>query len=303
MDFSTSFYDSTVEGNYYPPAPTHSIITAAELSVFMLEILAIKQLEPLCQQYFDFVSKCVGVLSVTMYQGNNKKTIGHSLMAAGNNVEFVMPGQTDTSETSDTQQVASYALLESLSPEQYQWLARLHQLFAQQYANITEQLKFESAATKDALTGLGNRSGFDEALKRCISHASRHNLPFSLIVIDLDNFKYVNDKYGHSQGDRVLTQAAALINTALRSEDQAFRFGGDEFCCLVTCQNHEQLTITAARLHRAFNTCGALQKYGISASFGGAIYQYGDTVQTLFDRADKALYQAKEAGKNTFNAA
>lgn len=300
MDFSTSFYDSTVEDNFYPPAPSSTVISASELSILMLEILTVRHLHPLCELYFKYVSKFTGIHGLAVNNGEQSISLGRISSTSSNCIRLPMP---ETCRANDTHCIASYSLVSALSPEQYQWLTRLHQLFAQQFANIVQQQRFEEAATKDSLTGLGNRNGFDDALKRFISRAQRRHSTFSLLVIDLDNFKQVNDKFGHSEGDLVLINTAGLITNALRGEDEAFRFGGDEFCCLLECQTIQQLNAAAERLQQSFKGSGFLIKHRISASLGGALYTEGDDNRSLFDRADKALYQVKERGKDSFKAA
>nr|WP_281360005.1 GGDEF domain-containing protein [Alteromonas profundi] len=158
-------------------------------------------------------------------------------------------------------------------------------------------------ATKDMLTGLGNRSAFDEALTRQLGWAQRHHEPFALLVIDLDNFKTVNDTWGHREGDNVLVTIASQLKGLLRDEDEAFRFGGDELCCLLDCQSQQQLACAAARIQHNLKQSDYLNKRHITCSLGGTIYRANDDAGSLFDRADKALYKVKNSGKCGYHAA
>lgn len=158
-------------------------------------------------------------------------------------------------------------------------------------------------ATKDALTGLGNRAGFEQSMTRQLGWAQRHDEPFALLVIDLDNFKYVNDNFGHGEGDKVLAHVASHLSRMLRDEDEAFRYGGDEFCCLLDCQTQLQLACAAQRIQSSINSSSYLAGLEVSTSLGGAIYRDGDTVSSIFDRADNALYRVKNSGKNSYQAA
>ena len=164
-------------------------------------------------------------------------------------------------------------------------------------------MRVQQMATKDVLTGLGNRAGFEQSMTRQLGWAHRHDDPFALLVIDLDNFKYVNDNFGHSEGDKVLVHVASHLANVLRDEDEAFRYGGDEFCCLLDCQTQQQLACAAQRIQMSINSSNYLSRLGISTSLGGAIYRDGDTISSLFDRADNALYRVKNSGKNSYHAA
>ena len=164
-------------------------------------------------------------------------------------------------------------------------------------------LRLQQMATKDVLTSLGNRAGFEQSMIRQLGWAQRHNDPFALLVIDLDNFKYVNDNYGHREGDKVLVHVASHLVNVLRDEDEPFRYGGDEFCCLLDCQTQQQLACAAQRIQHSVNSSGYLRGLGVSCSLGGAIFREGDTTGSLFDRADSALYRVKSSGKNSYHAA
>jgi diguanylate cyclase (GGDEF)-like protein len=164
-------------------------------------------------------------------------------------------------------------------------------------------MRVQQMATKDVLTGLGNRAGFEQSMTRQLGWAQRHDEPFALLVIDLDNFKYVNDNFGHGEGDKVLAHVATHLENVLRDEDEAFRYGGDEFCCLLDCQTQQQLACAAQRIQMSIHSSAYLSRLGVSASLGGAIYRDGDSINSLFDRADNALYRVKNSGKNNYHAA
>jgi diguanylate cyclase (GGDEF)-like protein/PAS domain S-box-containing protein len=159
--------------------------------------------------------------------------------------------------------------------------------------------ELELRATHDHLTGLRNRASFDDHLERAI-HA-RHTGQLAVVFIDLDNFKRVNDEYGHDAGDMVLRVTAERIATVSRSSDLAARWGGDEF--VIACQNagtRANVEVIAARLRAAISppirygdlqlTCGA--------SIGIALARPNDDISALMWRADNATYSAKHQGKN-----
>jgi diguanylate cyclase (GGDEF)-like protein len=158
-------------------------------------------------------------------------------------------------------------------------------------------------ADLDSLTGLHNRRYFHEVLARECSRAHRYGRRLALVVLDLDDFKAVNDRVGHLAGDQALAEAAERLRGVVRSADIACRVGGDEFAVVLpesSLQDAEQLfrRILDAVSGRPLGVAGQLL-----LSAGIAELRGGDDAATLFQRADEALYQAKEAGKGTVVAA
>lgn len=157
------------------------------------------------------------------------------------------------------------------------------------------------AAMTDKLTGMPNREAFDWHLDREIDLAKRLNLPLSLLVVDIDNFKAINDAYGHSSGDRALTLIAQTLINCLRRSDIAFRYGGEEFTVVLShCDRNTALQV-AERLRQAVSqvTChDGSRSFSLTVSIGLAMLKSDENSYQLFDRADKALYQAKSEGRN-----
>src|SRR3954470_18675802 len=158
-------------------------------------------------------------------------------------------------------------------------------------------------ADLDALTGLHNRRYFHETLAREVSRAHRYNRRLALIVFDLDDFKGINDRIGHLSGDGVLAEAAERIRDVVRSADIACRVGGDEFAVILpesTLSDADQLY---ARLRSALSSRPVGQAGPLTMSAGMAEVQPDDDAIAFFQRADHALYGAKEAGKGQVVAA
>jgi diguanylate cyclase (GGDEF)-like protein len=154
-------------------------------------------------------------------------------------------------------------------------------------------------AETDALTGLYNQRFFHETLRREVMRAQRYERNLALIVFDLDDFKTVNDEIGHLAGDRVLSQAADRLRDAVRSVDVACRIGGDEFAVILP----ESSAVDADQLYRRVQNSMRGTALGADAerlrlSAGIAELQHGDTPASLFERADGALYRAKDLGKD-----
>ena len=151
----------------------------------------------------------------------------------------------------------------------------------------------------DELTGLHNRRSFNEIFALALSAAHRYGHPLSLISIDLDHFKTVNDTFGHSVGDLVLIEFSNLILEMVRDEDVAVRWGGEEFIILLSHSACEAALALAERIRSSFedNHCSA-DSLAMTASFGVAQLQDGEREDDLIRRADDALYRAKREGRN-----
>jgi diguanylate cyclase (GGDEF)-like protein len=159
-------------------------------------------------------------------------------------------------------------------------------------------------AETDALTGLFNQRFFQETLRREVTRAHRYQRKLTLIVFDLDDFKSINDHVGHLAGDRVLAQAADRLREAVRSVDVACRIGGDEFAVIMpesAAEDGEQLF---QRVHNSMRgTALGPDEQRLRLSGGIAELLHGDTPASLFERADAALYRAKELGKDRADVA
>ena len=161
----------------------------------------------------------------------------------------------------------------------------------------------EYYATRDPLTNLYNQRVFWELLGYELGRAQRHNYRFGLLVIDLDNFKHINDTYGHLVGDKYLTQIADTIHGCLRQGDILARYGGDEFSIVLPETDHEQTYMVADRIREALEEMLLVTIDGAkirgTASIGFAIYpDHAETAKDLFLFADNMTYKAKGLGKN-----
>ncbi|MFZ4855409.1 MAG: diguanylate cyclase [Desulfuromonadaceae bacterium] len=176
----------------------------------------------------------------------------------------------------------------------------LEQLVEERTAELKEANKTIShQAATDDLTELYNRRYFNENLTAALSAARRHTYPLSIIMIDLDNFKKVNDTHGHSTGDLVLKTFANLLKEMIRTEDVAARWGGEEFIVLLSHTSSDAAAALAERIRSAFEqqTISA-KSIVLSASFGVVQLQESDDADILISRADAALYRAKHEGRN-----
>jgi len=159
-------------------------------------------------------------------------------------------------------------------------------------------LKAHLDAYTDFLTGLWNRRYLEIALEQELCRLSRYGRPVSLIVLDLDDFKRINDTYGHDTGDRALKGVARLLEEPLRLSDRAVRLGGEEFALLLPETPLNQARAAAERIQKALRGLQVPPVESISASFGVVQALSTDSPLSLLKRADAAMYTAKRRGKN-----
>ncbi|WP_394825168.1 GGDEF domain-containing protein [Pendulispora albinea] len=179
----------------------------------------------------------------------------------------------------------------------------------------TEQVRFvrklqkelvfaQKNATVDELTELGNRRGFEARVLEESAYAKRHKEPFSVLLLDLDRFKSINDRFGHDEGDRVLAHFAAALRTVTRGEDVAFRYGGDEFVLLLRACDGTRARDVAGRLRAHLHqhpfrfSDGTLAPIPFSGGVAAVLPNETFAGQDLFGRADVALYRAKNGGRD-----
>lgn len=167
---------------------------------------------------------------------------------------------------------------------------------------LAHQQRLARDADTDALTGLHNRRWMENMFPRTLQRFQMSERPVSVLMVDIDFFKRVNDEHGHAVGDQVLREAAQRIQRMLRPSDLCARFGGEEFCILLPELDAEQATTIAQRVLAAFNSepldLNSGAKLKISVSIGVTDWDHLVSVDDLLRAADNALYQAKRDGRN-----
>ena len=167
---------------------------------------------------------------------------------------------------------------------------------AEELLEKNESLK--TLAITDELTGLYNRHFIDIRIKEEMENSDRHNKPLSLIILDLDHFKLVNDKWGHPIGDEVLKHSAKLTKKALRKSDILARFGGEEFVVLMPNTGIHDALVVAENIRQQMENCPFSIAGRVTASFGVAERRKNESFYNWYKRADEALYCAKKGGRN-----
>ncbi|MEJ2456085.1 MAG: GGDEF domain-containing protein [Candidatus Thiodiazotropha sp.] len=152
----------------------------------------------------------------------------------------------------------------------------------------------------DSLTGVKNRTAFDSNFSRDIEYSHRKQSELSLIVLDIDLFKRINDNFGHIVGDDVLRQVAQTVEHTIRSSDALYRYGGEEFAIVLNGTDQSGARLLAERIRRNMEQLefDSLKGITVTISLGIAVMDENESADQLFARADAALYQAKEQGRN-----
>ena len=175
---------------------------------------------------------------------------------------------------------------------------RTESLLDTQKELLEDKNELTRMALTDNLTGLSNRTHMNQILHKEFSRFERHNQRFGIIMLDIDHFKLINDKFGHDAGDDVLKKLAATFDKAIRSSDFVARWGGEEFLICCTTIEEEDLLPIAETIRQLVATTNFNHKGQITASLGCAAIVKGESIGDLIKRADVALYEAKNNGRN-----
>ncbi|MBT0584997.1 GGDEF domain-containing protein [Alteromonas oceanisediminis] len=271
------------------------MINPAEYNAFLSLMLSTIDVEELSQNYYQYLAGKLPLKGLT-FAAEDRQFVSGSHASR----EHIVSLQT-TAASAHKPPLAHtihYHFQRLITLREQHLLHELHTHFCVPLLHALSYRKLQLQATRDALTGLGNRAEFEQQLLRFFSQAQRHDIPFGLLVIDLDNFKQLNDQQGHLEGDKALIRVANQLQLILRDEDIAFRFGGDEFCCLLNSVSIEQLESVAQRIRAGIAAESVLLSQGITASIGGTLAIPDESGASLFERADTAVYQVKADAKN-----
>jgi len=181
-------------------------------------------------------------------------------------------------------------------------MGRIARISDSYQANLQEmKSRLDLSSRTDYLTGLANRREMYERLGMELSRARRHGREFAVVMFDFDHFKELNDRYGHAVGDRVLTVVAELVTRNLRREDSCCRWGGEEFLILLPETTAPAALVVAEKIRRLIDR-HPIEADGVTVratvSLGATVFLADESVDACIARADAALYQAKEAGRN-----
>lgn len=177
--------------------------------------------------------------------------------------------------------------------------------FATAFSLLTNRQRQQlmQLATKDPLTGVGNRRGLDEKLADVVNNHKRNGMTASMLLLDLDHFKKVNDVHGHAVGDQILVRVTEILNLRIRVTDSLYRIGGEEFVVVLETQNADRATHLAEQLRFLIMANELVPEQPVTISLGVAELLPNETPNDWMQRADEALYRAKRGGRNTTSVA
>lgn len=187
-------------------------------------------------------------------------------------------------------------------------LEERNKLLAYMVQEKTKQLqqavqKLKELSTTDSLTGLANRAKFNEEIDKMATYLERYESIATIMMIDIDLFKHINDTYGHLQGDIVLKRFAKTLETTIRKADTLARWGGEEFMVLLPETDIEHAQLLGKRIEQALIVSDFKIDLPLTVSIGIAEFQKGETADHWLNRADQALYTAKRNGRNRIEVA
>ncbi|WP_048691527.1 GGDEF domain-containing protein [Catenovulum maritimum] len=192
----------------------------------------------------------------------------------------------------------TYAAYSEIEPSDVKILHQMQVKLGFPIKNALQYALLQQQALKDHLTKLGNRASFDENFDLAVEKAQRDDSSLFLFLLDLDNFKQANDRFGHSTGDLILQEFSNILSKSVRRSDLAFRFGGDEFALILNTDNTDVADRVAARINTLVSLNPNMQKTAVTTSLGYAQWHRHQTCEQLFDKVDGLLYDAKHRLKS-----
>ena len=188
----------------------------------------------------------------------------------------------------------SYRCAKPLDDRALSLLEELHRLLLLPLQHCLRMSELKAISLKDHLTGIGNRAYYDESITRSIEHSSRADQGLALMLLDLNDFKLINDNLGHQIGDQALSAFARVLSKAIRHSDMAFRLGGDEFAIILTPTTADSTLLVEQRLRKMIAEDKVLSELKLSASMGHENWHRTMSALELFRKADIALYKDKK---------
>ncbi len=268
------------------PAATHELVTELQTSLVIEDILAI---------YAKFAKQLINFSGLQF-----QSTLGTAQTSDSNTTStpYLYDLTIGKEHLGQLIYFSQYPLCSAIEKK----LRVLHTALVYPLRNAMMYSRVLKLATKDALTGLNNRSQFNDILSQKLENCRRYQRPFSLMLLDLDNFKQVNDNYGHKVGDDMLKVFSEVLCTSIRGTDSVFRFGGDEFAILIEDPEFTTNKAVAERIMRLVRTSSMMSQYKVTTSIGFTLANSPDCENEIFSRADKGLYRAKASGRNCAKA-
>ncbi|MFT6985080.1 MAG: diguanylate cyclase (GGDEF)-like protein [Psychromonas sp.] len=225
----------------------------------------------------------------------------HGFFSLNNENKFHCSDSFNLSISSTSARIGSitYQSTTPLSAQENKLLTELHQLLVPSLRHALKFSELNSMVFKDHLTNIGNRAYYDESLERAILQSSRSHQGLSLIVLDINDFKIINDTFGHLKGDQVLQHFSGALIKSIRTSDMVFRLGGDEFAVILQPSDQKSVHKVIARLHQEISNNSFFTELNFSSSIGFSHWLMGLSANELFSIADQNLYINKASQKTS----
>ncbi|UCF93826.1 MAG: diguanylate cyclase [Desulfobacterales bacterium] len=235
---------------------------------------------------------------------SENQVYNQTILAQSEKIEQIMRLD-DIKKLKQELQLQVEQIRETVKDKQVREHKQLDVLSRQVNSLSSELKKARTESLQDGLTGIYNRKAFDRFLGELVEKNTLAKAPFAMLLLDIDNFKAINDTYGHQTGDRVLLASVNKCRDSIRHDDFLARYGGEEFVIVLpgasvrnAIRRAKQICKTIASTRYALEDYQRGQTLKITVSIGVSAYHKGDTATTILDRADQALYVAKRSGKN-----
>lgn len=219
----------------------------------------------------------------------------HGLFSLNNQEKYLFSNTYNLPLSSTSPRIGSitYQSNRPLMMSEGQLFVELHELLVPCLRHALKFAELNALVFKDHLTNVGNRAYYDESLQRAIEQSCRSQQSLSLMLFDIDDFKPINDNWGHLKGDQVLQHFAAILTKVIRVSDMVFRLGGDEFVLILQPGDQHSVDKITERLLIEVSNTPFLTELGFSTSIGFAHWVLGQDANELFAAADKKLYAEK----------
>jgi len=246
-------------------------------------------LKELLTNFADIVAKLIRPFNVRFQSANG-------FFSLDNTKKYQFSSTFNLPLSSKSPRIGSitYQSDKALTIDENKLFIELHQLLVPCLRHSLKFSELVAQAFKDHLTNIGNRAYYDESLQRAIEQSSRGHQSLSLMVIDINDFKPINDNLGHLIGDKVLQHFSAILTKIIRTSDMAFRLGGDEFTLILQPGDQRSVNSISERLAIEISNTAFLTELNFSVSLGYAHWQMGEDASSLFATADKKLYRNKK---------
>lgn len=300
--FETPLQPTVISFNHHTASLMNKFDEVQFVHTLLLQLIRTVDVDELLTLFYHSVQQTLPLESLTLVADDTRLIKGRSETHYPHTMTRIMDLALTRNENKGTGTQASlrYRLTRQLSVVENALLTKVHNAVSHLMAHAIHFAKLNQLVAKDPLTGLGNRSSFDEDSHSLHQACLRQTKKYGLLVLDLDNFKAVNDRFGHQEGDNLLMTFAQILNDSLRANEKVYRFGGDEFCCLIETDQRRAIDLVARRIMRNAAKNNLLKRHSVTVSIGGSVFSNNEAVADIFNRADKALYEVKQQGKQGY---